>query len=251
MTTPKFTPAHPRRAFDEITSQIRELVQRGELSTGDRLPSERALAEQFAVSRNTVREAMRMLEVAGLVELRRGATGGAFIAHADPRRVAVNISDMLRLSDFSFTDLSEARDGVESFIVRLACERRDEADLSALEDNIALVANLTEAGRLSERASANVEFDNLLAAASKNPLLIAFMTSISAASREVVHMLGVTGGDVVLRSHRLVLTHVRSRDADAAVAEIQRHIRRMHKHWVDGRYGRAETLDGHAPSQTT
>jgi GntR family transcriptional regulator, transcriptional repressor for pyruvate dehydrogenase complex len=229
-----FRPAQPRRAFDEITSQVRDLVRRGELTAGDRLPSERALAEQFLVSRNTVREAMRMLEVAGLVELRRGATGGAFIAQANPNRVAVNISDMIGLSVFSFTDLAEARLGVESVIVRLACERRDDDDLAAMTHNIELVAELTKEGKLQERGALNVEFDNLLAAAAKNPVLNAFMRSISAVSREVMSTLGVTKGDVVLRSHRLILKHVRARDADAAVAELQRHINRVHKHWVDG-----------------
>jgi GntR family transcriptional regulator, transcriptional repressor for pyruvate dehydrogenase complex len=238
VTTPRFRPARPRRAFDEITSQVREMVRRGELSPGDRLPSERALAEQFLVSRNTVREAMRMLEVVGLVELRRGATGGAFIAQADPRRVAVNISDMLDLSQFSFTDLAEARLEVESSVIRLACERRDDDDLAALEANIALAAALTAEGKFPERASVHVEFDNLLASAAKNPVLIAFVRSISTVSREVVSTLGVTQGDMVVRAHRAILKHVRSRDADAAVAELKKHVSRIHKHWVDGEYSR-------------
>jgi GntR family transcriptional regulator, transcriptional repressor for pyruvate dehydrogenase complex len=238
VTTPRFRPARPRRAFDEITSQVREMVRRGELSPGDRLPSERALAEQFLVSRNTVREAMRMLEVVGLVELRRGATGGAFIAQADPRRVAVNISDMLDLSAFSFTDLAEARLEVESSVIRLACERRDDDDLAALEANIALAVQLTAEGQFPERASVHVEFDNLLASAAKNPVLIAFMRSISTVSREVVNSLGVTQGDIVVRAHRAILKHVRSRDADAAVAELKKHVTRIHKHWVDGEYSR-------------
>jgi GntR family transcriptional repressor for pyruvate dehydrogenase complex len=238
VTTPRFRPARPKRAFDEITSQVREMVRAGELSPGDRLPSERALAEQFDVSRNTVREAMRMLEVVGLIELRRGATGGAFIAQADPRRVAVNISDMLDLSEFSFSDLAEARLEVESSVIRLACERRDDDDLAALEANIALAVQLTAEGRLPERASVHVEFDNLLASAAKNPVLIAFVRSISAVSREVVSTLGVTQGDVVARSHRAILKHVRARNTDAAVAELSKHVARIHKHWVDGEHSR-------------
>lgn len=214
------------------------MVRRGELTPGDRLPSERALADQFLVSRNTVREAMRMLEVAGLIELRRGASGGAFIAQADPRRVAVNISDMLDLSEFSFTDLAEARLGVESVVVRLACERRDADDLAALEANIAMAVQLTREGKLPERASVHVEFDSLLAMATKNPVLIAFMRSISAVSREVVNTLGVTQGDLVVRSHRAILKHVRAQNADAAVAELEKHVTRIHKHWVDGDYSR-------------
>ena len=241
---PTFRPAKPRRAFDEITSQVRDMVRRGELNAGDRLPSERALAEQFVVSRNTVREAMRMLEVAGLVELRRGATGGAFIAHADPNLMAVTMTDMLGLSEFSFSDLSEARTGVESVVVRLACERMDDNDIAALEENLRLVAQLTAEGKLRERGAVNVEFDNLLADATKNPVLAAFMRSISAASREVFSTLGPTEGDIVLRSHRKVLKLLVAGNADGAVEEMNRHIKRMYKHWVDGDYAlRASKAD--------
>ena len=90
-----FSPARGRRAFDDIIEQIRERLKNGELKPGDRLPSERFLAEQFDVSRNTVREALRMLEIAGLIVIRKGSAGGGFIAPNGPDVVARNVSGMV------------------------------------------------------------------------------------------------------------------------------------------------------------
>ena len=70
-----FKPIRSQRAFEEIAEQIRNELVQGRLGVGSRLPSERALAEQFGVSRNTLREALRSLEHAGLLRLQKGATG--------------------------------------------------------------------------------------------------------------------------------------------------------------------------------
>ena len=81
-----YSPVQTRRAFEEVASQIREQLTKGALKPGDRLPSERELAEQFGLSRNTVREALRSLEMSGILEFRKGATGGAFCARATAKR---------------------------------------------------------------------------------------------------------------------------------------------------------------------
>src|SRR5687767_15978498 len=75
-----FTPVQTRRTFEEAVEQIAEKVKLGELRVGDRLPSERALAEQMQISRPTLREAVKVLQDSGLVEVRRGSGGGVFVA---------------------------------------------------------------------------------------------------------------------------------------------------------------------------
>ena len=77
----------PHRAFEEIADQIRGMVAAGRLRPGDRLPPERELAATFRVSRNTLREALRALELAGMIESRKGATGGAFVRSGNPQVV--------------------------------------------------------------------------------------------------------------------------------------------------------------------
>ena len=80
----QFSPARTQRTFEVIGDQIREQVRSGALRSGDKLPAERALAEQFGTSRNAVREALRALEHAGLITLQKGAHGGALLGRCQP-----------------------------------------------------------------------------------------------------------------------------------------------------------------------
>jgi len=236
MAAPMFKPARPRRAFDEIIDQIRDLVRSGELRPGDRLPAERMLAEQFAVSRNTVREALRMLEISGLIELRRGATGGAFIAQSDSGRVATTMSDMLELSVLSLSDLTEARVWLETIVVRVACERMTSEHLERLEANLAEVARLSDEHDWEKKAVANIQFHNLLAEATENPVMISIMQVIMQVMEKVVLTFGPTENDTVLRSRKRLMKHLRAGDADAAVAEMEKALKRLHKMWLSARY---------------
>src|SRR5215468_2046364 len=76
----EFSPVQTTRVFEEIASQVRSQLATGRLRPGDRLPSERDLAQQLGVGRNSVREALRALEVSGILRLHKGGAGGAFIA---------------------------------------------------------------------------------------------------------------------------------------------------------------------------
>src|ERR1700749_872486 len=86
------------RISEIIVEQIRLLMRQGQLKPGDRLPPERDLCERFGVSRVTVREALRMLESSGLVEIRVGASGGAFVTAPSSDRVGEGLADLLTLS---------------------------------------------------------------------------------------------------------------------------------------------------------
>jgi GntR family transcriptional repressor for pyruvate dehydrogenase complex len=228
MATPAFRPAKPVRAFDGIIAQIREMLRAGELYPGDRLPSERELAEQFAVSRNTVREAMRMLEITGLVELRRGAAGGAFIAKPDPSKVATSMTDMIELSLFTLEDLIEARRWIEDIVIRAVCERATEETFERLEANMKETERLEAAGDWRAKVAANVEFHSILAAETGNPVVVAMMKPLMEVVLKVVLAVGPADNDPVLASRRRFMEHLRRRDAAAAVAEMDRHLQWIH-----------------------
>src|SRR5262249_58204045 len=83
----KFRPIHTRGAFEEICERIREQLALGMLKPGDKLPPERDLAQQLGVSRNVLREALRSLEMAGVLRLLKGVKGGAFIQEGDTSRM--------------------------------------------------------------------------------------------------------------------------------------------------------------------
>ena len=132
----KFRPIHTRRAFEEICERIREQLALGVLKPGDKLPPERDLAQQLGVSRNVLREALRSLEMAGVLRLQKGVKGGAFIQEGDTSRMNDVMRDMLSLGTISVRELSEARIHVLDLVVRLACANARQADFDALEANI-------------------------------------------------------------------------------------------------------------------
>ncbi len=120
------------RISEVIVEQIRLLLRQGQLTAGDRLPSERELCERFGVSRVTVREALRVLEANGLVEIRVGARGGAFVTAPSSRLVGEGIADLITLASLSAVEVTEARMVFELGIVPLVCARAQEDDIAAL-----------------------------------------------------------------------------------------------------------------------
>src|SRR6266699_5804118 len=85
-------PISTQRIYQEVASQLRRSISEGRLRPGDKLPPERSLSAMFGVSRNTVRDALRALELSGLIELKLGATGGAFVLSGSSNAV-VNRSE--------------------------------------------------------------------------------------------------------------------------------------------------------------
>jgi GntR family transcriptional regulator, transcriptional repressor for pyruvate dehydrogenase complex len=227
-----FSPAEPQRAFDIIAGQLRDRLKTGELRPGDRLPAERELGEHFQVSRNTLREAVRMLEVTGLVEVRRGTAGGVFVADASPAMFSRAISDLMALSPIDLSDLLEVRLWLGSTIARVASERGTETDFDLLAENINDAERLGEAGDWDARSEVNHEFLNLLAVACHNPILLMVQQAITDVIREFVSAVGPTRDTRVLSSKRKLVKVLRQRNADAAAAQMEAHINLVNGLWA-------------------
>src|ERR671930_1578699 len=133
-TSGLFAPVAVARASSSIADQIRQAIVTGKLREGERLPPERELAEQFGVSRVTVRDALRALEAMGLIVVRVGARGGAFVTVPTGSLVGQTMSDMLLMQAISPEDIVEARLVVELGTVTLACARATDQELAALRD---------------------------------------------------------------------------------------------------------------------
>src|SRR5215208_8079620 len=129
-----FAPVTVARASSSIADQIRAAILGGRLEQGQRLPPERELAEQFGVSRVTVRDALRALEAMGLIEVRVGARGGAFITVPTGSVVGQTMSDMMMMQALSPEDIVEARLVVELGTVTLASSRAEPDDLAQMRE---------------------------------------------------------------------------------------------------------------------
>jgi GntR family transcriptional regulator, transcriptional repressor for pyruvate dehydrogenase complex len=129
-----------RKAYEQVYDQLRDLIIRGELSRGERLPNEAVLAREFGVSRGTVREALRVLAAQNLIRTAKGAGGGSFVTLPTVDHISsflhANISLLSESEDVSLEEFLEARELLEVETVRLCAERRSERDLQRLRDTI-------------------------------------------------------------------------------------------------------------------
>jgi DNA-binding FadR family transcriptional regulator len=227
-----FAAIAPARAIDEIAAQVREMIASGKLKPGDRLPAERELAAMLHVSRNTLREALRALEHAGIVEMRKGATGGAFVRSGDSGAIVNGLRDLYHLGAITPQQLTEARLWLNELVVRAACERATEEDLQALEANVDASTRADEAGAFDERQRLNREFHVLLAQTTRNPIIAITMESIMGVFGRFIEQIGASSNPYTLPSRRRFLKHLRKRDADAATAEMARHLKRLHTEYL-------------------
>ena len=121
------------RVSETIVRRIKKQISDGRLVAGHKLPAEREMARQYKTSRVSVREAYRSLEDLGVLRIRRGADGGAFIAKVDHEPVLRSLSLVLSLSRTSHKELTEARMLIEPPIARLAALRARKEDIARLE----------------------------------------------------------------------------------------------------------------------
>ncbi|WP_145640878.1 GntR family transcriptional regulator [Bradyrhizobium daqingense] len=224
---PKFRPIHTRRAFEEICERIREQLALGVLKPGDKLPPERDLAQQLGVSRNVLREALRSLEMAGVLRLRKGVKGGAFVREGDTGRMNLVMRDMLSLGTISVRELSEARIDVLELVVRLACSNGKPVDFDALEANIERTELATQEGRLLDRVECSREFYKLLAVATGNKVIAMILDSVTEIHMRFVYAKVVSSGVAMARlveTRRKFLTALRARNAATASRLMRTHL---------------------------
>src|ERR671933_848236 len=161
-----FAPIAIARASSSIADQIRQAIVTGRLQRGERLSPERELAEQFGVSRVTVRDALRSLEAMGLIEVKVGARGGAFVTAPTGSKVAQTMSDMMLMSATTPEDVVEARLIVELGTVTLACARATDEDVQELRELCESARDALAAGTYTRERS--WEFHARLAHAAHN-----------------------------------------------------------------------------------
>jgi GntR family transcriptional regulator, transcriptional repressor for pyruvate dehydrogenase complex len=227
-----YSPIQTRRAFEEVTDQVRAMIVRGALRPGDRLPTERELAEQFNLSRNTVREGLRALEVSGILELRKGATGGAFVREGRGDAVVSSFADLFHLGMIQPAHLTESRLIVAVWVTRLACQRASEEDLQQLEGNVKASLAAVERGDIEERTRINLEFHRLLARATKNPVLIIITDSLLEIQRQMLEVVPAAPNSAIVPSRQRLLGYILNRDEDMAAQEMESNLRALQQHYL-------------------
>lgn len=218
-------PMQVPKASDVLADDLRERILRGEFPEGTALPPERELVSQTRMSRTTVREALRILEVQGLVRIKTGRSGGAFVQQPGEEAVASTVSLLIRGRKLRMADLLETREAIEPICAQLAAKYRTEADLERLE--LANEAIADETGSLEDFLQANVDWHVAVAIASHNEILTGFMLALSRAiyaSTDNKGFIDIGVRRTTVRAHRTITEAIRDRDAEAAIRRMNRHV---------------------------
>jgi len=220
---PQFAPVRTQRGFEHVCEQIRKGVAQGQLVPGDRLPHETVLAEQLGVSRSAVREALRSLEQAGVVEVQTGVRGGFFIRSGRSEGLTQAVRDMVSLSQVDAREVTEARLHLTRVAIELACERATEQDLDAIEAEIDSFEKLVKTGKPTRATPAVTDFYRVLAEATHNKVIVMLVEALSELMRGMLADIDMKISENVVKVRRKVLRHLRERDAQKATTAMARH----------------------------
>lgn len=203
-------------------SQIEALLDRGELNPGDQLPPERALAEQFQVSRASVREALRSLELLGIVETRAG--GGTFVRRTVPEDLARPLSNLIARGH-TLTDVIEVRGLLEPAIAASAATRIRPDELVELRAILTQQAEKVDAGQ--SYAEEDTRFHEVIGQAARNELLVTMLGVIWDVLRSSREQWLQTNqrAHFSIDAHQRILAALETHDPDAARAAAAEHIR--------------------------
>ena len=211
------------RIYEEVVGQLHRLIDQGKLKAGDRLPSERELAETFRVSRSSVREAIKTLENEGMVVTRPGS--GTFLTAVNVEAIIPSLASLLSRGKDALIDLFEMRCLVEPSIAALAAERATPADILRLKEIC------TEQARQLHRdisaVDSDAEFHLTIGRATHNSALQRLVASIVEILKPIRQKSLQTPGRAhkSLASHRAILVAIERHDSELARQAMQQHIR--------------------------
>lgn len=214
------------RLYEQIVQQIEESILSGALKTGEQLPAERELAQQFGVSRTAVREAVKSLREKGLVEAYSGR--GTFITNGTSQSIRQSLDRMIKIGQPEGSlQLSELRAILEPGIAALAATRCEESHLATMRDAYAVMDRKREDP--DAYIEADLDFHLSMAEAAANPLILSLIDSIVGVLREQrIRIFNVAGGpDRGQFHHKRILEAIEQRDPAKARAAMQAHLEQV------------------------
>ena len=221
-----------RRVCESVAEQIRQAIFSGQIEPGHKLPAEREMARQFQTSRVALREALRALEQEGMIGIKRGFGGGAFVADFDQalRALTDSLNTVVKLGQAKSGHLTEVRTILEPEMARLATTRADRTDLDAMESVVRAQEEELRSGVLTRKR--DMEFHRLVANACRNPVLTIVVGAIDESIRDPILRSKLTHDmrAKVVGYHRSVLEAIRNRNQELAYTIMKEHVVAVQNH---------------------
>ena len=219
-----FTPIESKRTFEEISSKVKRLIFDGTLKPGDRLPSEQELAKQFGVGRQSVREALRLLELSGFVSIQKGYGGGPVVKDTISTQIRNLYLDAFRMEKITVEEFTAARSVIEKAILNEVIDKADESDIKRIQENLAESQELIANKQLA--TDKNFDFHALLARASKNQVFIILERSINAIHRNLRSRSTADYKTTrnAVKAHEKILEAIINKDREKAIKLLDQHI---------------------------
>lgn len=215
---------------DQIAEDLRRRIARDGLHPGDRLPHERALMEHYGCSKGSIREALKALEVEGLVRMLSGPNGGPEIQHASIDIATQQLRQYLHFQTLDFVHVYELRQSLEVALARNVTPRLTQDHLDRLAENIRIceTANARQDRTVVRRAE--TEFHDILCEASDNVILVFMCRFLNSMLRDLVSYRSESMrehedfGEANIQSHKDLLAAFAARDPEAASRVMHDHM---------------------------
>ncbi|MEN6299940.1 MAG: FadR/GntR family transcriptional regulator [Anaerolineaceae bacterium] len=214
------------RVSEAIVEQIRQAILDGQFQPGDRLPSQRELAKMFGVGRSALLEAIRILEQSGLLTIRTGGNGGAFVTAPSIRQVSDSLDLLFRREGATREELAEFRIVLECYCCKMAAEKASEEELNQIE------LEFNELKELAEKGSAywqtfltrEIEFHFSIASLAHNRVSLAVLHSLATWLHSFSSQIPEFYKGRMLNNWQAIIAALRNRDGEQAQRLLNEHI---------------------------
>ncbi len=218
--------------YESIADNLEQMILNDSSQIGQRLPSEQTLAENFGVSRNVVRESLKILKERHLVSLKTGE--GAYIEKPDNRSLTELLNRIILLDNVEHSAVMEVRRIIETEACRLAAERNEPEAFDVLDEINASMMKYK--GDIEKRISLDIQFHITIAKLSHNPLLELFAQSMANLLAPILRtaLIPEGGNENGIEFHKQIIATLRSQDGEKAEKLMRQHLEESVENYYSG-----------------
>lgn len=239
----KFETLSFSKISERIEEKIKEVILNGKLKTGDRLPTEKEMALQFGVSSVTLREALRALEILGLIVKKKGRGGGIFVSEINNESIKTSLGHFLIFKKISVHHLYEVRKIMEPPTVKLAAQKITSDEIKKLEENVSYCEKkLVETSpffdekEFFEIDNKNVDFHRIIAESAHNPILsltIDFIFDFLRECEAKILFPDIRFSTDTVKDHRNILEYLKKGEGEKCEKEMILHLKKLDEYLID------------------